>query len=1106
MRAHGVAPWQAETDGSQTGFGIKVGIIDWGFAGLNDTPGLTDLNIWDEDGTEAENANSNAFCQSVRHSTWPGGQWMYFFSLKCEPTKSRIVPPVDHGVNIAELVKDIAPSAELFYAQANSPRQVYKAARWLKDTKNVDVIVHAAGWAYDGKGDGTSPIGGASNWTFNENPSTWGTNQHSAYRYEPSPLNTVDKITEDGPVWINAAGNMELITMRKTGLGVVGGTTAYKDFLVLNSGITATDATTAGQRACQRVPWNFKKIYIHNLRWADSWTSPTVDLDFFVGAEHIRPDVADSLAFVNTADGRDEQLDRDLPMRRAVHFAANTHNEVCLRIKVNRDDAGNLPTLPSWIQFHIITQDFETAPMWNTGNDVTGHSIVNPAESANPNLLAVGARNMRPKRNGVLNTSLIELMDYSSLGPVYRKGASLTTTPNRKKPDVTAASGAATWTKYNSNCGATGTAAACGEDLFFGGTSAATGQTGGMAALVVQLFKETGTDYTAADVAKYLKDSGRQLKTNLADPNNQWGHGFIELPCRAKGVSLPYTNTSRIWSTDDCKSTRRGSTSSPRYAEYYTFYVDERKEITIDIESAVDSYLYLIEGAYSGGHQYLEGDDNGGTETANINASIKRTLDPGFYTVEATARNTRATGNYTIKISNHTTPTVTLTPVPSTLVANGKWVEYALTTTGPIKAVANPTGTTKRIEIHDSTTSANFCPPEREDPKSYSANGTLHLAGCVAGTGKVEIRDAANNNVIETYSITVTNPNPTWDITLDPVPSTIPSDGSWNRFQITSGGPVKVVVNPSGTPRLEIGTSNTFANQCPNRRNDDHAPRNDGQYIYISGCVAGTGTIQLRRTEDDSLARTYTVTVLSPTWDATLDPDPTTETFTDDGSEWLAFEVESGGQIKIVVNPTEPETLEITNSSTAGDHCSGEVGDSRTRSDGETVYLAGCETGTGTIELRRVADDSLARTYTITVVSAASLVCNPLQSFDTDRRSASSVYISWSSPVSGGAASTGRKIEVKKWVSGQWAYERVITEPATSLSAWHLGLDGNSWYSYRAKNVCGSMESAYTSWSTEASWSGSSGSSGAPAPTPKPSGPSGAVGPSNDEDPPPPSN
>ena len=979
LREHGVKDWR---DDGHTALGIKVGIIDWSFRGLNDTPDLVDLDIWDED----DNPDGNAYCQPVKWGVWPMGRVLDWFSPDCEPIVT------DHGVNIAELVRDMAPSAELFYAQANSPRQVYKAARWLDETKNVDVIVHAAGWAYDGPGDGTSPLGADDDWIFNESDPAWNTNVHSPYLYKPSPLNTVDKFTEDGPVWINAAGNMEQLTMRKTGLSVVGGTSVYKDFLVLNDSRTGTTESDAADRTCQNVPWQEWSIYIHNLRWSDTWASPKVDMDFFLVPGAVHPSTYGYQSHGNTAPLFNEQLSRNYPVRRTVHLAGDDLTNVCLRIRVNRDDEGDLPTLPNWIQFQIITQDYETAASWNTGNDVTGHSIVNPASSASPNLLAVGARDMR--------SSSAELMPYSSQGPVYRKGASLTSeAPGRIKPDVTAASGAATWTKFNNECDDDDTAAECGEDLYFGGTSAATGQTGGMAALVVQLFKEIGIPYSAADVASYLKDAGVQIKAGKADENYEWGHGFIKLPCRSIPVTaIPYTSSSARWNTEDCKSTRR----SGAYVDYYTFHSTVDRKIRIDVESSVDSYLYLIEGAYNGGDGYLERDDNGGDDADD--AHITRDITAGTYTIAVTTRSSNRTGSYTLMLRNA----------------------------------------------------------------------------------------------------------PTWDSTLTPVPGTMVSDGSWNRFKVSSGGNVKVVVNPSGTPRLEIGTSKTLANQCPNQTNEDFAARSDGQYIYISGCVPGTGTIELRRVEDDSLVRTYTVTVSAPTWDAILDPGPGTVTFTDDGSMWHKFEVDSGGDVKVVVNPTSPARLEISTSSSSGNLCGGEVNDTKNRSDGDSIYLAGCAAGAGAIELRREVDDSLVRTYDVAVVAAASQACNPLRSFDTDRRSATSVYISWSNPLSGGAASTGRTIEIKKWVNNAWADERTIYEPATGTSAWHLGIDGNSWYAYRAKNVCGGKESRYTSWSTERPWSDSSSGSRdstptqPPTPTPTPDGASGTSDSSNDEVPPPP--
>lgn len=72
------------------------------------------------------------------------------------------------------------------------------------------------------------------------------------------------------------------------------------------------------------------------------------------------------------------------------------------------------------------------------------------------------------------------------------------------------------------------------------------------------------------------------------------------------------------------------------------------RKIRIDVESRVDSYLYLIEGAYNGGSDYLERDDNGGDDVNDVR--ITRNIKPGTYTVAVTTRSSKRTGSYTLKI------------------------------------------------------------------------------------------------------------------------------------------------------------------------------------------------------------------------------------------------------------------------------------------------------------------------------------------------------------------------------------------------------------------------------------------------------------------------
>ncbi len=136
----------------------------------------------------------------------------------------------------------------------------------------------------------------------------------------------------------------------------------------------------------------------------------------------------------------------------------------------------------------------------------------------------------------------------------------------------------------------------------FGGTSAATGHTGGLAALVVQWFKSVGLEYNAADIADFLKKNGQKQGGHSHSPNNDWGHGSIKLPCPSKKVPhLPYS-VSGDWTDDDCASTRRNR--SPNYVDYYTFTLSATMTVKIALTSSDDPYLYLIEGLFTGGSDY----------------------------------------------------------------------------------------------------------------------------------------------------------------------------------------------------------------------------------------------------------------------------------------------------------------------------------------------------------------------------------------------------------------------------------------------------------------------------------------------------------------------
>jgi len=95
-------------------------------------------------------------------------------------------------------------------------------------------------------------------------------------------------------------------------------------------------------------------------------------------------------------------------------------------------------------------------------------------------------------------------------------------------------------------------------------------------------------------------------------------------------------NKSGSWEPS-CTSTHR----SGSYAKYYTFTLSSRQQVTIDLQSLVDTYLFLLNGS---------GPDS----------QIIRTLSAGTYTVEATTFTAETTGNFVVSVSVTTPPPVDL--------------------------------------------------------------------------------------------------------------------------------------------------------------------------------------------------------------------------------------------------------------------------------------------------------------------------------------------------------------------------------------------------------------------------------------------------------------
>ena len=341
----------------------------------------------------------------------------------------------DYGTRVAEAVIDIAPGSSLYIAYPRSKGDLQAAADWMA-LQGVSVINSSVDWTFDGPGDGTSP-------------------------YEVSPLKTVDRAVDSGIIWVSTAGSYA----RRSWFGPYsdrdsdGFIEFNRDGVELNKVVLSEGDVIRGQ-----------------LRWEGVWGRETTDLDLILYDSEINP-------VWYSGDYQTGPLAGDFPIPwDYMRYEVPSDGDYYLAIW---HDSG---PVPDWIQLTV----------WGVGSIehyTENGSISNPAESANPGMLAVGAAPW-------YDPHTIEW--YSSRGP---------TPAGRVKPDIVGAT-----------CGETALRPLNENNRGFCGTGQATSHVAGMAALVRQRFPH----FTPSRVAAYLKNNAAQRES--PDPNNTWGHGFAQLP------------------------------------------------------------------------------------------------------------------------------------------------------------------------------------------------------------------------------------------------------------------------------------------------------------------------------------------------------------------------------------------------------------------------------------------------------------------------------------------------------------------------------------------------------------------------------------------------
>jgi len=341
----------------------------------------------------------------------------------------------DHGgrnrtytTRMVETIYDVAPHATLYIANASTTSSFSPAVQWMT-AQGVDVIAYYAdAWDWSGPGDGTSPDDAS------------------------APLRTVDVGVNGGAIWINNSATRP----RSTWYGSYP-SNEYEGFMSFSSNDHLNGVEMdAGE-----------EIHVQ-LRWEGSWGGADKDLNLHLynseGAQ------------VQYSTDRQQGRSSERPFE-SFDYTAPTSGTYFLAVKRHAGSA------PSWVQLKVGGGSLEYYTL--------GGSIGNPAESANPGMLAVGNAHWN-------NTNAVRI--YSAHGP---------TPDGRTKPDIVGVACTRTSTPANTTTGCN--------------SSNAPAHVAGLAALVKQRFP----NYTPAQIASYLKSNAEARGTV---PNNTWGYGFAKLP------------------------------------------------------------------------------------------------------------------------------------------------------------------------------------------------------------------------------------------------------------------------------------------------------------------------------------------------------------------------------------------------------------------------------------------------------------------------------------------------------------------------------------------------------------------------------------------------
>ena len=457
----GAVGWQsAGIDGS-----VKVGIIDY-----------FDFGLWNpaENGPQPDTQAPDAVDPNGHSSGRTFCLDTSGFSPNYCPMSSDGINDGngdEHGVAVAQVIKDMAPAAQLYLATVATVSDLRAAIEWFA-LNGVPIVTRSLGAAYDGPGDGTGPLD-----------------------------TVVDFAAARGITWFNSAGNEAvdgyLRTTVPANLSATGG---YVDFdngpgidtyLRISGGCIGLDGVRWSDWG---LPADQRSDYVVELYEPRTNPDPFADENFNPSNLALLDTLDDLQIYTAPLEGADYSI---CPANSFGFADGITYMRV--RRKSATPVVGTADILEVATSFGVM----------ELGRSQAAYSAAKPVvDSANPALVAVGA--IDPAVQTMPQVGEV-IAAYSSQGP---------TNDGRIKPDVTAPSCVAS-TVYAPDC--------------FNGTSAASPSAAGMAALLLDAGIALPGAHLAAAVKHFVIDRGFGSGTlplfgGADGPDNKYGTGQIALP------------------------------------------------------------------------------------------------------------------------------------------------------------------------------------------------------------------------------------------------------------------------------------------------------------------------------------------------------------------------------------------------------------------------------------------------------------------------------------------------------------------------------------------------------------------------------------------------